>query len=92
MNLTNLLIWLSPLVNNITGAYSSKNTNEIDTNGTSSVSYGDNGVLDSFNPKIPFDLLEQEKIDPYFMKNLESRTVPIEKYFGYWTEKSRQKK
>ncbi|WP_341752892.1 MULTISPECIES: hypothetical protein [unclassified Candidatus Tisiphia] len=81
MNLTNLLIWLSPLVNNITGAYSSKNTNEVDTNGASSVSYGDNDILDSFNPKIPFDLLEQEKIDPYFMKNLESRTVPIEKYF-----------
>ncbi|WP_425363951.1 hypothetical protein [Candidatus Tisiphia endosymbiont of Hybos culiciformis] len=80
MNLTNLLIWFSPLVNSITSAYSPKNTNEVDTNATS-ITYGNNDILGSFLTKMPFDLLEQEKDTPYFTENLESRAVPIEKYF-----------
>ena len=72
MNLTNFLIWLSPLLNNIASAYSPKNINEIDANTMSSVFYGGNDI---------FYLLEQEKIDPYFTENLESRTIPIEEYF-----------
>jgi hypothetical protein len=61
--------------------YGFRNTNEIDVNGTSFVTYDNNDILDSFNTKTPFDLLEQEKIAPYFAEKLESRTVPIEKHF-----------
>lgn len=81
MNLSNLLIWLSPLVSGINSVYGFRNTNEIDANGTSFVTYDNNDILDSFNTRTPFDLLEQEKIDPYFTEKLESKTVPIEKHF-----------